>query len=95
MNEKLNIVAQEKEVDYAYGDLSKVDTETLKRALKSYKARDDGRNNEIVEIVSRIEGELLNRKEINIRQDFVLEKPASLKKKVNEFLTDADQQNLN
>lgn len=34
MNEKLNIVAQEKEVDYAYGDLSKVDTETLRSLEK-------------------------------------------------------------
>ena len=67
-------------VDYIYGDLSKTSTEDLKKALAVFRGKKDD------ETYMRIEGELLNRKEINVRNDFVLNKSAGLRKKVDDLL---------
>jgi hypothetical protein len=63
--EKQQTLMQEKKDKYLYGDISKISTEELKSALKSFKTD----NNQ--EIHTRIEGELLTRKEIIVRKDFV------------------------
>ncbi|HPS21430.1 MAG TPA: hypothetical protein PLO44_01320 [Candidatus Paceibacterota bacterium] len=52
---------------YLYGDISKFSTEELKSALKSFKSQNNP------EGISRVEGELLNRKEIKVGYDFVLD----------------------
>jgi len=84
MNEGLN---KTEEVDYSYGDLSKVSPEDLKRALAVFRGKKD------VETFMRIESELLDRKEINVEHDFVLNESAGLRKNVDSFLT--DKENLN
>lgn len=52
---------------YLYGDISGCDTEELKSALRNFRSQNNP------EGISRLEGELLNRKEMKIEHDFVLE----------------------
>ncbi len=68
--EKLNNnKSTEEAIDYEYGNLSVVDTATLKEALVSYKNlhTNGSRGNEA--ITNRIEGELLGRREIKVSED--------------------------
>jgi len=50
---------------YLYGNISKCNVEELKDALRSFRAHDDA------EGIMRIEGELLSRKELKVRDDYV------------------------
>ncbi len=59
-----NTEIMEDKIDYKYGNLSKIDTNKLKQAYIAYKnfhGDDHGK-----EVLFRIEGELLSRKELTI-----------------------------
>ncbi|HNW71475.1 MAG TPA: hypothetical protein PKZ36_02770 [Candidatus Paceibacterota bacterium] len=56
---------ENKKDKYLYGDLSKISTEELKSALKSFSTDKNP------ELHTRVEGELLARKEITVRKDFI------------------------
>jgi hypothetical protein len=65
--------AKQKKVDYLYGDLSKVETEALKAALQAYKMlltnkRQSRYHERALNVIHRIEGELLARKELIFRR---------------------------
>jgi hypothetical protein len=77
MNERLN---KDESINYLYDDLSKIDTKKLKLALVGYKNFKHHGNGE--EAILRIEGELLSRKELDVKEEDVLEEEKVLQEEV-------------
>ncbi len=67
-NVKKDETSVEEKIDYVYGDLSDVPTATLKVALRAYQ-----NFNEKSEALSRIEVELLGRKELEVDENLFSE----------------------
>ena len=63
---------------YLYGDLSKIDTKELKKSLHGYINFGNNKDDDTIEAISRIEEELLSRRDVEFKEDFVFDEPINL-----------------